>query len=132
MQSIIIWACIIFCSLILLQKIGCINGRSLHVRIIKTKPCLILMLQRSIKNIKSNLIGVDDFQWLFNGIYPAIKEGKVDDLYQVFSNDFLYKDPMNNVIFLDNHDMTRFYSETGEDFDKLKMGIGCLLTQRGI
>lgn len=81
---------------------------------------------------KSNLIGVDDFQWIFNGVYPAIKDGKADDLYEVLSNDFLYKDPMNNVIFLDNHDITRFYSEVGEDADKLKMGIGLLLTSRGI
>ena len=81
---------------------------------------------------KSNLIGEDDFQWIFNGVYPAVKDGKNDDLYNVLSNDFLYKDPMNNVIFLDNHDITRFYSEVGEDIDKLKMGIGLLLTSRGI
>jgi glycosidase len=53
-------------------------------------------------------------------------------MYQVLSNDFLYKDPMNNVVFLDNHDMTRFLSEVGEDVDKLKMGLGYLLTARGI
>lgn len=81
---------------------------------------------------KSNLIGVKDFQLLFDGIHSAIKHGNNDRIYQVLSNDFLYKNPMNNVIFLDNHDMTRFYSETGEDIEKLKMGIGCLLTQRGI
>ena len=39
---------------------------------------------------------------------------------------------MNNVVFLDNHDMTRFLSEVGEDVDKLKMGLGWLLTTRGI
>jgi glycosidase len=39
---------------------------------------------------------------------------------------------MNNVIFLDNHDMTRFFSEVGEDADKLKMSIAWLLTERGI
>ena len=81
---------------------------------------------------KSNLVGVTDFQCLFDGIYPAIKEGKCDKLYQTLSNDFLYKNPMNNVIFLDNHDLTRFLSETGEDVDKLKMGIAWLLTERGI
>lgn len=81
---------------------------------------------------KSNLIGVDDFQWIFTGVYHAIKDGNDNDLYNVLSNDFLYKDPMNNVIFLDNHDITRFYSEVGEDADKLKMGIGLLLTSRGI
>ena len=81
---------------------------------------------------KSNLIGVKDFQLLFDGIYPAIKDGDYNRMYQVLSNDFLYKDPMNNVVFLDNHDMTRFLSEVGEDVDKLKMGLGYLLTARGI
>jgi len=83
-------------------------------------------------SFKSNLIGVKDFQWLFDGVYAAIKEGNNDRIYQVLSNDFLYKDPMNNVVFLDNHDITRFFSEVGEDADKLKMGIGLLLTERGI
>jgi glycosidase len=81
---------------------------------------------------KSNLTGVKDFQWLFDGVYNVVKDGNNDRIYQVLSNDFLYKDPMNNVIFLDNHDITRFYSEVGEDPDKLKQGIGLLLTQRGI
>lgn len=81
---------------------------------------------------KSNLIGVKDFQWIFDGIYSAVKDGNNDRIYEVLSNDFLYKDPTNNVIFLDNHDITRFYSEVGEDVDKLKLGLGLLLTQRGI
>jgi neopullulanase len=83
---------------------------------------------------KSNLIGVTDFQCLFDGIQPALKQAPdgVNRLYQTLSNDILYKDPMNNVIFLDNHDMTRIYSELGEDMAKLKMGIGWLLTERGI
>jgi len=83
---------------------------------------------------KSNLIGVTDFQCLFSGIQPTVKQAPdgVNNLYQTISNDFLYKNPMNNVIFLDNHDMTRFYSEVGEDIAKHKMGIAWLLTERGI
>jgi len=83
---------------------------------------------------KSNLTGVTDFQMLFDGIQPAVKQapGGVYRLYQTLSNDILYLDAMNNVIFLDNHDMTRFYSEVGEDISKLKMGIAWLLTERGI
>jgi glycosidase len=53
-------------------------------------------------------------------------------LYQTLSNDFLYKNPMANVIFLDNHDMSRFYSVMNEDIRKQKMGIQWLLTERGI
>jgi neopullulanase len=85
---------------------------------------------------KSNLIGATDFQTLFYGITPALMQDfgwtdGVNKLYQTLSNDFLYKDPTNNVIFLDNHDMTRFFSTVNEDVDKLKMGIGWLLTSRG-
>lgn len=84
-------------------------------------------------SFKSNLPGVTDFQTLFQGIQPALKEQNgVNNLYQTLSNDFLYKNPMNNVIFLDNHDMTRFYSQVNENTDKLKMGIQWLLTCRGI
>jgi len=39
---------------------------------------------------------------------------------------------MHNCIFLDNHDMNRVYSETGEDPARFKMGMGLLLTLRGI
>jgi glycosidase len=88
-------------------------------------------------SFKSNLIGVTDFQMLFYGIQPAMNEKfgwteGVNKLYQTLSNDFLYKNPMNNVIFLDNHDMTRFFSTVGEDVEKQKMGIAWLLTERGI
>lgn len=86
---------------------------------------------------KSNLQGVVDFQTLFYGIQPAVNqpfgwtEG-VNKLYTTLSNDLIYKDPMRNVIFLDNHDMTRFFSTVKEDVEKQKMGIGWLLTCRGI
>ena len=85
-------------------------------------------------SFKSNLIGVTDFQCLFHGIQPALLQAPygVNQLYQTLSNDMLYKEPMNNVIFLDNHDMTRFYSQMNEDIAKDKMGIEWLLTCRGI
>ncbi|MFL5788001.1 MAG: glycoside hydrolase family 13 protein [Flavisolibacter sp.] len=82
---------------------------------------------------KSNATGIIDFQCLFEGIQPALTQPNdgAETLYETLSNDFLYKDPMNNVIFLDNHDMTRFYSQVKEDVEKLKEGIGWLLTERG-
>jgi len=86
---------------------------------------------------KSNLPGVTDFQLNLYGIVPALTqpfgwtEG-VNRLYLTASNDYVYKDPMKNVIFLDNHDMSRFFSVVGEDVQKLKMGLAWLLTFRGI
>jgi glycosidase len=91
--------------------------------------------QNNLNNtsFKSNLIGVTDFQTLSHGIRPALKDNNgVNNLYQTLSNDIVYKNPMNNVIFLDNHDMTRFLSEVNEDEEKLKIAIAWLLTCRGI
>jgi glycosidase len=86
---------------------------------------------------KSNLPGVTDFQTHLYGILPALKEPfgwteGVNKLYTTLAQDMVYKDPTKNVIFLDNHDKTRFFSEIGEDFEKYKMGIAWLLTARGI
>ncbi|MBN9298366.1 MAG: glycoside hydrolase family 13 protein [Filimonas sp.] len=86
---------------------------------------------------KSNLQGVVDFQCRFYGIEPALMQlfgwtDGVNKLYTTLSNDFLYKDPMRNVVFLDNHDMSRFFSVVKENVAKQKMGIGWLLTTRGI
>ena len=85
---------------------------------------------------KSNLQGVTDFQWYF-ALNASLNESfgwtdGVTRLYNVLAQDILYKDPMRNVIFLDNHDLDRYYSVVGEDLRKFKMGIALLLTQRGI
>jgi glycosidase len=53
-------------------------------------------------------------------------------LYYILAQDFIYADPFSNVIFADNHDLTRFYSSIGEDLNKFKMAMAFLLTTRGI
>lgn len=86
---------------------------------------------------KSNLEGGQDFQTLFYGILPALNENfgwtdGVTKLYTTLSNDFLYKDASRNVLFLDNHDMTRILSSLGESVPKLKVALAWLFTCRGI
>jgi glycosidase len=86
---------------------------------------------------KSNLYGGQDFQTLFYGILPALNENfgwtdGVTKLYTTLSNDFLYKDATRNVLFLDNHDMTRILSSLGESVPKLKVALAWLFTCRGI
>ena len=86
---------------------------------------------------KSNLHATSDFNLLFSGILPALNEkndwgGGVIKLYNSLSNDYLYKVPSNNVIFLDNHDMTRIHSSLGESIPKTKMAFAWLMTCRGI
>lgn len=88
------------------------------------------------RGMDTHLPGVTDAT-LKDAIYEALngKEGWVDGinrLYAALSLDFLYKHPEQNVVFLDNHDMSRFYSMVQEDFDKYKQGMAILLTMRGI
>lgn len=85
---------------------------------------------------KSNLQAVTDFQALW-GITDAMTKDfgwndGVNKLYTTMAQDFVYKDPMRNVIFLDNHDLSRFYSVIGEDVQKYKTSIDWLMTNRGI
>jgi glycosidase len=56
----------------------------------------------------------------------------VSSMYYMLSFDHLYKNPFNLVTFVDNHDLSRFYSVCGENIDKFKIGIGMMMTMRGI
>jgi neopullulanase len=85
---------------------------------------------------KSNLQAATDFQTLW-GITDAMTRDfgwtdGVNRLYTTLAQDYVYRDPMRNVIFLDNHDIARFYSVVGENMDKYKTSINWLLTCRGI
>lgn len=84
----------------------------------------------------SNMPAVTDFQ-LYYAINDALNkpqswEGGLMRIYYTLAQDFLYEDPYRNVVFLDNHDLSRFYSVIGEDFNKFKTGLTFLLTTRGI
>ncbi|MBN8838054.1 MAG: cyclomaltodextrinase N-terminal domain-containing protein [Sphingobacteriia bacterium] len=82
---------------------------------------------------KSNLTGAIDFELLFNGIQPALtQQNGVNKLYQTMSLDFLYQHPLTNLVFLDNHDMTRFFSVVDSNVAKQKIGLAWLFTTRGI
>ncbi len=87
-------------------------------------------------NFDSDLPGVIDFQLCF-AVHEALTREQgwtegISRLYYTLVKDYFYEDPMRNVIFLDNHDMTRFFSVVGEDLNRWKCGIAWLLTTRGI
>lgn len=72
-----------------------------------------------------------------DAIYDALngKEGWTDGvnrLYAVMAQDFLYQDPTRNVVFLDNHDMSRVLSVVGENIAKYKSAMAMLMTLRGV
>ncbi len=85
---------------------------------------------------KHNLQGVTDFP-LNGAMYDAVNQNSdwtagVNKLYMTLSLDGLYKNPMRNCIFMDNHDMNRYFSMVGENMNRYKMGMALLLTLRGI
>lgn len=88
------------------------------------------------QNNQGNMPGCIDFE-----LYYAINDALTKDfswtdgaarIYYTLAQDFLYQNPFNNVIFLDNHDLSRFSSMIGGNMDKFKSGIAFLLTMRGI
>lgn len=85
---------------------------------------------------KHNAQGVIDFTLAF-ALHAAMNQPSgwtegVNRLYMTLAQDIVYKNPLNNCIFLDNHDMDRVYSVIGEDWEKMKWGLNWLLTMRGI
>jgi glycosidase len=52
--------------------------------------------------------------------------------YENFVNDFLYADPNNLLIFLENHDTGRFNQIYQNDLKKYQLGMTIMATMRGI
>ncbi|MBK1876699.1 glycoside hydrolase family 13 protein [Pelagicoccus mobilis] len=84
----------------------------------------------------SELPSVTDFPLSF-----AIRDGLKEEfgwttglsrVYYTFAQDRLYTDPNNNVIFIDNHDMSRAFEHLGKDENLFKIAYSILLTARGI
>jgi glycosidase len=92
--------------------------------------------KKNSNGYRSNLPSVTDFPVCFAThtafTAPGSPTDAISKLYSVLSKDFLYPEPQRNVIFLDNHDMTRFFTETGKDINVYKMALSFILTTRGI
>ncbi len=53
-------------------------------------------------------------------------------MYETLATDFLYGDPYNLVVFADNHDMSRIFSQLNENTARWDMAMTFVLTTRGI
>ena len=97
-------------------------------------PLRIAYWQDGNKNkdgYESNLKSVMDFA-MQNAIFEAIHESEdwntgLIKIYENLANDFYYKDPSSLLIFNDNHDMSRIYTQMNEDLVKTKMAISLML-----
>lgn len=103
-------------------------------------PAIVSRWQAGKKNVNdylSYLPTLMDFP-IQNSLVLSLNKEKApysntfDGLYEMLGNDFLYNDPYNLMIFLDNHDMARFYNQVNYDLDLFKMGVVYLYTTRGI
>ncbi|WP_137167038.1 glycoside hydrolase family 13 protein [Salinimonas lutimaris] len=54
------------------------------------------------------------------------------EMYELLATDFIYGDPYNLVIFADNHDMSRIFTQLDNDYALWDMAMTMLLTTRGI
>jgi glycosidase len=86
-------------------------------------------------NYDSHLPAVMDFP-LMDAFGSAFNEESWDQglsrFYNTYVLDYLFGDPVNQLIFLDNHDSERYSERIGFDIRKYKMAVAHLLTTRGI
>ncbi len=90
----------------------------------------------NVDGYNSNIPSVTDFP-MHSAISQAFNENEgwaegMARLYYILAQDFLYANPEMNLIFPDNHDLSRFYQNMQKDIRKYKMGLSFILTTRGI
>ncbi|MFD2556731.1 glycoside hydrolase family 13 protein [Sphingobacterium tabacisoli] len=88
------------------------------------------------QGIDTSLPGVIDVS-VKDAIYESINgqfgwTTGVNSLYSTLAEDFIYVTPENNVVFLDNHDLSRSFSILKENLSAYKSAYTILLTTRGI
>ena len=85
---------------------------------------------------ETHLKTIMDFN-LFNSLnktFPINKETDfhLRNLYEVIAQDYLYNDYNYILVFLDNHDVSRFFKDEEYTLDRFKQAVTFLLTTRGI
>lgn len=98
-------------------------------------PLLVGYWQRGAHNndgYESNLRSPMDFPMQKNVVEALKEEEKWNQglikLYEGLANDFHYASPKDIMIFPDNHDMDRIYTQLGENIVLTKMAMAYLLT----
>jgi len=98
-------------------------------------PLLVAYWQQGSNNkdgYESNLSSTMDFP-MQRAIVDALNEEESWDkgfvkMYEGLANDFHYANPSDIMIFPDNHDMSRIYTQLNEDISNTKMAVGYMLT----
>ena len=104
-----------------------------------TNPSQVAYWQEGKENYngyKSHLKSVMDFP-LQNALVNSLNNEKSwasswIELYETLAQDYVYANPNNLMIFSDNHDMSRMYTQLNENYDLYKLALVYLATTRGI
>lgn len=92
----------------------------------------------AIQNYNSYLPSVMDFtlqEAVHNGVFnedEASWFGGIIKVYNNFTNDFLYPNPNNLLVFFENHDTNRINEIYKNDFKKYQLALTLIATTRGI
>jgi len=104
-------------------------------------PLVASYWQRGMKNndgYKSCLKSVMDFPVQSALVQALLSEDAKDPnkglgkLYEAMANDFIYANPKNLLVFGDNHDMDRIFTQMNKKAELNKMALTFLATVRGI
>jgi len=101
-------------------------------------PIILAYWQKGKNNpdgYTSCLPGLLDFP-IQNALVKSLTEkadwgSDMKHLYEMVSNDFIYADPAKHVIFPDNHDMSRIFTQLDEDISLFNLAISFFATMRG-
>lgn len=102
-------------------------------------PAIVSYWQRGNQpydGYQSELPSLMDFP-LQDRLIKALKEKEtwsdgLQKLYEILAIDFLYNDPDNLVVFPDNHDMSRIFTQLEHDQALTKIALAYIATTRGI
>ncbi len=97
-------------------------------------PLLVAYWQTGNNNLdgyESNLKSPMDFPMQRKIVEGLTEEESWDKglvkMYEGLANDFIYPKPKDIMIFPDNHDMSRIYTQLSEDLTSTKMAVGYIL-----
>ena len=85
--------------------------------------CLSTIMDFATQSALVNALNVKDSTKYNDGL---------NSLYESLANDFVYPDPYHLMVFGDNHDTDRLFTQLGKDVAMTKMAMTYLLTIRGI
>lgn len=99
------------------------------------RPTIVSYWQKGKENTNgytSELKSVMDFP-IQHALSTSLNDaGSWNAVYEELGQDYLYPDPKNLVVFPDNHDMSRIYTQLNEDADLVKLALTYVATVRGI